>query len=180
MSLDDLEAGRKFASDEDAGWAGLGDVLRRPLPCSDAPLWWVDGPGRVTRGSSKYGLETGGPLEESRGGGPVVGRCTECDLARGRPDECDASLSCRCRERERSLCLRRYASAIRSLSSSSCPGPRLSRSISSSNPSSKICRRISSSIVSASDKLRRDLRLDWCSIRLDCSAASAVCRAARS
>jgi hypothetical protein len=55
---------------------------------------------------------------------------------------------------------------MRSLSSSSCLGPRLSRSISSSKPSSRICRKISSSIVSASDdRLNSDRRLDWCSIR---------------
>lgn len=84
-----------MTSDEDAGWEVTGDVLRRPLPCSDWRLWWLEGPGRDTRGSSKYGLDAGG-LDESRGGGPVAVRCTECDLARGRLGfGCDASpVSC--------------------------------------------------------------------------------------
>lgn len=39
MSLEDLVAGRKLASDEDAGWEWVGDVLRRLDPCSDVCLW---------------------------------------------------------------------------------------------------------------------------------------------
>lgn len=71
------------------------------------------------------------------------------------------------------MCLRRYASAMRSLSSSSCLGPRLSKLMSSRSPSSRIWRKISSSMVSISDdKLNSDRKLDWCSTRRDRSESS--------
>lgn len=61
-------------------------------------------------------------------------------------------------------CRRLYASAMRSLSSSSCAGSSPSRSMSSSKPSSRIWRRISSSIPdSPGDVPNRERRLDWCS-----------------
>ena len=82
------------------------------------------------------------------------------------------SLACRSRRSSRSRrfsrCLLLYADAILSLISFSCPTSILSRSISSSSPSSMICLIISSSIIagSSSDALRSERRLDWCSICL--------------